>query len=43
MMATNLRPLDAPTEKLSWIKEAGEHWLNETWGIAVETLDTGAG
>ena len=33
----------AATEKLSWITQAGEHWIDETRGIAVETVDAEAG
>ena len=33
----------AATEKLSWITQAGEHWIDETRGIAVEALDAKAG
>ena len=33
----------AATEKLSWITQAGERWIDETRGIAVETVDPAAG
>ena len=33
----------AATEKLSWITQAGEHWIDETRRIAVETVDAEAG
>ena len=33
----------AATEKLSWITQAGEHWIDESRRIAVEALDAEAG
>ena len=33
----------AATEKLSWITQAGEHWIDETRRIAVDALDADAG
>ena len=33
----------AATEKLSWITQAGEHWIDETREIAVNELDADAG
>ena len=33
----------AATEKLSWITQAGEHWIDETRRIGVDALDADAG
>ena len=41
MMATELRPLDVPTERLSWITQVGEHCLDEARSTAFEALDAG--